>query len=62
MRKDSKIWNGSPDIRKGQTTTGYSPRVDLDQALRLTRDWFAREFTSPQPAVLRYVQGDSLRK
>jgi len=32
-----------PDITKVQKTTGYSPKVNLDQALRLTREWFAAE-------------------
>ncbi|MBI1789552.1 MAG: GDP-mannose 4,6-dehydratase [Acidobacteria bacterium] len=29
-----------PDISKAQRVTGYSPRVDLEEALRRTRDWF----------------------
>jgi UDP-glucose 4-epimerase len=32
-----------PDITKIQALTGYSPRFDLDHALRLTRDWFQSE-------------------
>jgi nucleoside-diphosphate-sugar epimerase len=36
-----------PDIHKVKALTGYSPRVGLDQALRLTRDWFAAEHRSP---------------
>ena len=32
-----------PDITKVKVLTGYSPRVDLEQALRLTRDWFVQE-------------------
>lgn len=39
-----------PDIRKVQALTGYSPRVDLDQALRSTRDWFvAQQAAAPSP-------------
>ena len=36
-----------PDIRKVVATTGYSPQVGLDRALRLTYDWFAAEQTHP---------------
>ncbi len=36
-----------PDIHKVKALTGYSPRVGLDQALRLTREWFAAEHVSP---------------
>ena len=36
-----------PDIRKVVAATGYSPQVDLDRALRLTRDWFAAEKLPP---------------
>jgi UDP-glucose 4-epimerase len=43
-----------PDIRKVEAATAYSPRIGLDQALRLTRDWFIKEFTSPQVASIRY--------
>lgn len=32
-----------PDITKAKALTGYAPLVGLDQALRLTRDWFAAE-------------------
>jgi len=32
-----------PDITKVKTLTGYSPRVSLDQALFLIRDWFVKE-------------------
>jgi len=36
-----------PDIRKVVATTGYSPQVGLDRALRLTHDWFAAEQMPP---------------
>ena len=32
-----------PDINKVKALTGYTPRVDLGQALCLTRDWFVNE-------------------
>jgi len=32
-----------PDIRKVTALTGYAPKVNLDGALALTRDWFVRE-------------------
>lgn len=35
-----------PDIGKVVKTTDYLPRVDLDQALRLTHDWFVRSGAS----------------
>jgi UDP-glucose 4-epimerase len=31
-----------PDIARVRALTGYAPRVKLDEALRLTRDWLAR--------------------
>jgi UDP-glucose 4-epimerase len=31
-----------PDISKVQNLTGYAPRVRLDEALALTRDWFVQ--------------------
>jgi hypothetical protein len=43
-----------PDIRKVEAASGYSPRIRLEQALRLTRDWFAKEYTSPQVASIRH--------
>ena len=43
-----------PDIRKVEAASGYSPRIRLEQALRLTRDWFAKEYASPQVASIRY--------
>ena len=45
-----------PDIRKVKEATSYSPRIRLDQALRLTGDWFAKEHASPQGASTRYAQ------
>jgi len=45
-----------PDIRKLETASGYSPRIRLEQALRLTRDWFAKEYTTPQMASRRYAR------
>jgi UDP-glucose 4-epimerase len=35
-----------PDITKVKALTGYSPRVDLDQALCSTRDWFLKQSKS----------------
>lgn len=32
-----------PDICKVEAFTGYSPRIDLDKALCLVRDWFVNE-------------------
>jgi UDP-glucose 4-epimerase len=32
-----------PDIKRVQDATGYSPKVHLDQALQLTREWYASE-------------------
>jgi len=45
-----------PDIRKVVAATEYWPRIRLDQALRLTGDWFAKEQASPQGASMRYAQ------
>jgi UDP-glucose 4-epimerase len=35
-----------PDITKVKALTGYCPRVDLDEALRSTRDWFLKQSKS----------------
>jgi UDP-glucose 4-epimerase len=43
-----------PDIKKVQEATGYSPKVHLDQALQLTRDWYAKEYFPRQGRSLRY--------
>lgn len=32
-----------PDITKVKTVAGFSPQVDLEEALRLIRDWFVNE-------------------
>jgi UDP-glucose 4-epimerase len=45
-----------PDIRKVEAATGYSPRIHLEQSLRLTRDWFAKEYASPQVEPIRYAR------
>jgi len=45
-----------PDIRKVEIATSYSPRIRLDQALRLTGDWFATQYASPQVTSIRYSQ------
>ena len=42
-----------PDINKVQTLTGYSPRVTLEEALCLIRDWFLREGTVKNPLGLK---------
>jgi UDP-glucose 4-epimerase len=45
-----------PDISKVVARTGYRPRVGLDEALRLTRDWLAAErpaaATALEPAAV----------
>jgi len=48
-----------PDIRKVQMASGYSPRVSLEQALRLTHEWFSREHASPQLASIRRARASS---
>lgn len=44
-----------PDIRKIIALTGYEPQVDLDEALRRTRDWLRQELAigqvSAEPAL-----------
>jgi len=49
-----------PDIRKVQMASGYSPRVSLEQALRLTHEWFSREHASPQLVSIRRARASSL--
>ena len=41
-----------PDITRIKALTGYSPCVNLDQALRLIRDWFVNEKILEEPAML----------
>ena len=44
-----------PDILKVKTLTNYSPRVNLDQALCLIRDWFVKEKILEESAAFEYV-------
>jgi UDP-glucose 4-epimerase len=44
-----------PDISKVHAVTGYVPRVDLDAALRLTRDWFVNENILTDGAAFRHA-------
>lgn len=41
-----------PDISKIVSLTGYQPTTDLDQALRMTRDWFLDRFQAEAVAPL----------
>ena len=43
-----------PDISKIAALTGYSPRFNLDEALRLTRDWFVAERIIEESAAFHY--------
>lgn len=43
-----------PDITKVRTLTGYSPRYSLDEALRLTRDWFVTEKILEESSTFQY--------
>jgi nucleoside-diphosphate-sugar epimerase len=42
-----------PDIARVRSLTGYSPRVTLDEALRLTRDWFVQSGRFAAPVEFR---------
>jgi UDP-glucose 4-epimerase len=44
-----------PDITRIKALTGYSPRVNLDQALHLIRDWFVNEKILEEPAMLTHT-------
>jgi len=44
-----------PDITKITGLTGYSPRFPLDDALRLTCDWFVGERVVEESAAFRYA-------
>lgn len=44
-----------PDITKVKTLTGYSPRVKLDQALRLIHDWFVEQRTAEPSFAGKYA-------
>jgi len=44
-----------PDISKITSLTGYSPRFPLDEALRLTCDWFVTERVFAEFASFRYA-------
>jgi len=44
-----------PDITKISTLTGFAPRVDLEHALRLIRDWFVNEKILAEAAAFNYV-------
>jgi UDP-glucose 4-epimerase len=44
-----------PDITKVTTLTGYSPRVDLEEALRLTLNWFIKEKVLEKSLAFRHA-------
>lgn len=44
-----------PDITKLTALTGYSPRVSLDQALCMIRDWFVNQGVVEESATFKYV-------
>ncbi|MBI3950392.1 MAG: GDP-mannose 4,6-dehydratase [Acidobacteria bacterium] len=44
-----------PDIAKVKAFTGYSPRISLDQALRLIRDWFVNERILEDSKAFKYA-------
>jgi UDP-glucose 4-epimerase len=44
-----------PDIAKVKTLTGYSPRIELEQALCLIHDWFVNEKIVEQPLAFGYA-------
>ncbi len=44
-----------PDITKVLTFTGYAPRVNLNQALRLTYDWFVHEQVLEKSTEFKYA-------
>jgi nucleoside-diphosphate-sugar epimerase len=46
-----------PDITKVRTFTGYAPRYSLDDALRLTRDWFVAEKILEETSTFQYGLG-----
>jgi UDP-glucose 4-epimerase len=46
-----------PDITKAQRLTGFSPQVDLDQALRLIRDWFINDKVLADARTFDYTAG-----
>lgn len=43
-----------PDITKAKNLTGFSPRVDLEQALCLIRDWFLNEKILAESTAFNY--------
>lgn len=46
-----------PDITKAQRLTGFSPQVDLDQALCLIRDWFINDKVLADARTFDYTAG-----
>jgi UDP-glucose 4-epimerase len=44
-----------PDIIKLKDLTGYSPRVSLDQALCLIRDWFVNQKIVEEHSTFKYI-------
>jgi len=44
-----------PDITKAKNLTGFSPRVDLEQALCLIRDWFLNEKVLVESTAFNYA-------
>jgi UDP-glucose 4-epimerase len=43
-----------PDITKVRSLTGYSPRYNLDESLRLTHQWFVAEKILEESATFQY--------
>jgi UDP-glucose 4-epimerase len=46
-----------PDITKVKALTGYSPRINLDQALCLIRDWFVEQRIFEEFPTFEYASG-----
>jgi UDP-glucose 4-epimerase len=44
-----------PDITKAKNLTGFSPRVDLEEALCLIRDWFLKENVLMESTAFNYA-------
>jgi UDP-glucose 4-epimerase len=44
-----------PDITKAKNLTGFSPRIDLEQALCLIRDWFLNEKIIAESTTFNYA-------
>ena len=44
-----------PDITKVNSLTGFSPQIDLEQALRLIRDWFINDKILVDATTFKYT-------